>query len=317
MLPLWIFTEGDLQRGMGHISRCSAYACAWKQRGGDVYWIIDGDSCAQNFIPDENISWICWQDNPGVVNSITGFALIDSYYASPPVLKKISDCFLQTVYLDDTFRLNYPNGLVVHCIPEQKPDHLVDAKWLMGIEWQPLRPAFCNTAVREKSTSDIINILIIIGATDIRNLTGRIFNLVISMYPNAHVNIISNNQDVAFNKECTIYKNINDIEMLQLMSQCDLAISSAGQTMFELAKCGLPSILVCVVDNQEKQFKWSQENSLFPNGIYWDDPFFDEKIATQLTKMSSPIYRDSIAKHAQSLIDGQGVNKLINVLIGS
>lgn len=317
MLPLWIFTEGDLQRGMGHISRCCAYAHAWKQRGGDVYWIIDGDSCTQNFIQNEKITWICWQDNPALVNKKNGFALVDSYYASLPVLKRISDNFSGTIYLDDTFRLNYPRGLVIHSIPDQKPDDFIDAKWLIGIEWQPLRAAFWNAAAKKQASDDIRNILIIMGATDIRKLTDRILKLVISIYPNSHIHIVSNNQDEPIYKKCTIYKNINDIDMSQLMCQCDLAISSAGQTMFELAKCGLPSLLVCVIDNQKKQFEWSQKNNLFPNGIYWNDPFFDNKMVEQLTKMASPIYRKSISNNAQLLIDGQGVKKLISLITGS
>ena len=39
MPELWIFTEGDLQRGLGHLTRCSAYASAWRGQGGKVHWV--------------------------------------------------------------------------------------------------------------------------------------------------------------------------------------------------------------------------------------------------------------------------------------
>lgn len=35
-MKLWIFTEGDQLRGLGHLSRCASYAAAWEKLGGEV-----------------------------------------------------------------------------------------------------------------------------------------------------------------------------------------------------------------------------------------------------------------------------------------
>ena len=47
-LSLLILTEGDRSRGLGHVTRCSAYAEGWLTRGGAVHWRLDGDDTARS-----------------------------------------------------------------------------------------------------------------------------------------------------------------------------------------------------------------------------------------------------------------------------
>lgn len=64
MLPLWIFSEGDKGRGLGHLSRCSAYAGAWRQQGGTVHWVVEGDELASAMLKEESVRWGNWQQEP-------------------------------------------------------------------------------------------------------------------------------------------------------------------------------------------------------------------------------------------------------------
>ena len=60
-MQLHIYTEGDLRRGLGHLVRCMAYACAWRQRGGEVTWVVDGDDHARRYVQAEKVVWSAWQ----------------------------------------------------------------------------------------------------------------------------------------------------------------------------------------------------------------------------------------------------------------
>ena len=99
MMKLWIFTEGDQLRGLGHLSRCSSYATAWEKLGGVVQWVIDGDSTARRFIHQKNVIWKQWQYENIIVPLNTDVAIVDSYTASLEQLECLSLSFNITSYL--------------------------------------------------------------------------------------------------------------------------------------------------------------------------------------------------------------------------
>ena len=47
-----------------------------------------------------------------------------------------------------------------------------------------------------------------------------------------------------------LYKNVSN--MAEIMKKCDLAISAAGSTLYELASLSIPSIVFSFADNQKK-----------------------------------------------------------------
>ena len=60
-------------------------------------------------------------------------------------------------------------------------------------------------------------------------------------------------------------------QMLEAMESTDLAISSAGQTLYELARVGVPTIAVGVVDNQINNIKNWQKQGFIEFAGFWDD----------------------------------------------
>lgn len=40
-------------------------------------------------------------------------------------------------------------------------------------------------------------------------------------------------------------------KMSELMQQCDMAVSAAGSTLYELCACGMPTITYVLADNQK------------------------------------------------------------------
>ena len=314
MLELHIYTEGDQQRGLGHLSRCSAYAAAWRQLGGTVQWIVDGDELAQQFLQTEKVTWQTWQEKPDEIIPTNGFAIVDSYSAPQLLLQKISDSFIRVVYIDDTYRLPYPRGYVIHSSPNKKEYANGQADWLIGLQWHPLRPAFWSVPKRTDVAKKIKNILVVMGATDIRHMVPLIIRLVRSKYPDSEIHVISSKSNIKFSNEYIIHANLNDVQMANLMCKCDLAISAAGQTTYEIAIRGLPAIFICLIDNQINQFDWWKENNIYPDGIWWNDYFIEEKIITSLEKMASPNYRLKIAEAAQTVMNNRGITNLFQLL---
>lgn len=309
---LRIYTEGDLLRGLGHLTRCSAYAAAWRQREGRVCWVVDGDDTARRVLQDENVDWRAWQAEPVTVQQ-EAVAIVDSYIATLPVLQSISDNYRQVVFLDDTFRLPYPQGHVVHPALDKPRMTEGAAKWHWGPSWQPLRSAFWDVSRDAEFPVDVQKILILMGGSDIRQLTHRMITLAKDIYPCAEINVVVGGGEGG-SQNCILHRNLTDVQMASLMLSCDLAISAAGQTVFELAKCGTPSILICVADNQSSQIvEWPKKGAFLSAG-WWSDDNLNGQVRDSLAWLKSNENRRLLSENSRAVMDQNGVFATVGLL---
>lgn len=291
MLELHIYTEGDQQRGLGHLSRCSAYAAAWRQLGGSVQWIVDGDALARQMLCHEKTDWCAWQEEPRISPRPAAWALVDSYSVSLAALQQISQHYPRLGCLDDTNRLAYPNGWVIHSAPGAPLIVNGEAVWRWGPTWHLLRPAFLHQPGRSTTAHEIANILLMMGGSDIRNLMPRVALLLRKQFPLATIHIVCNHTTPIIPADGIRHENLDDRQMATLMQTCDIAISAAGQTTYELAAMGLPSILIGVAENQRRQLDAWSDAGLFFSAGWWDDIYLDKNIEKWLQHIRSPSVR--------------------------
>lgn len=269
MQALHIYTEGGLSRGLGHLTRCLAYALAWRDLGGEVFWWVDGDEdVCSRLLLHETVSWDKWQVMSRLPQN-GAFALVDSYSASFPVLSMIASGYEKVIFLDDTFRMQYPKGYVVHAAEGcHVPNEIKgSSSWLIGREWQALRPAFWPNFPTKKILRDSKNIFIMLGGTDHLNLTEVVCTEVSKQHPSSTLHVISNK---LFNLEnARFYNGLTDYEICNLMVKSDFSVTSASQCIFELAKVGTPGIILATAQNQDQQLKVWSGNGAFLSAGYW------------------------------------------------
>lgn len=311
MLPLWIFSEGDRARGLGHLSRCSAYAAAWRAQGGSVHWVVDGDELAHALLEGESVSWKRWQDQTYVPQQTV--AIVDSYSASLSTLENISAGFERVIYLDDTERLAYPKGLVIHACPYNSGIASGTATWQWGPSWQPLRPAFWSIPTRVQVAPRIGRILIIMGGTDIRDLTPKLVAWLHQHYPDVTLEVVIQEHDPRL-LHCQQHHRQSAEQMAGLMFRCDLAISSAGQVTFELARCGLPGILIGVADNQTAQLAGWCGPEGFIRGGWWHEEVLFSSLAQGMVLLEDPAERATRTQGLQEKMAGNGILQAISWL---
>lgn len=303
MLPLWIFSEGDRTRGLGHLSRCSAYAAAWRAQGGSVHWVVDGDELARVLLEGESVSWECWQDQ--IRTPQQAVAIVDSYSAGLSTLESLSAGFERVIYLDDTERLAYPKGLVIHASPGDQGNPQGTASWQWGPSWQPLRPAFWSIPTRVQVAPRIGRILIIMGGTDIRDLTPKLVAWLHQHYPDVTLEVVTQEHDTRL-LHCHQHHRQSAEQMVGLMLQCDLAISSAGQVTYELARCGLPGILIGVADNQADQLAgWCGPDGFIRGGWWHEEELFTQQ-AQGMALLEDPAERARRSLGLQARMAGNG-----------
>lgn len=310
---LVILTEGDWARGLGHLGRCLGYAQHWRSRGRQVRWIVDGDESARRYLTDETVVWRRWQDDGDIPEVDGAVAIADSYGTSPAALHAVATRAAAAVYLDDLELDDYPPGLVVHSAPGPLDRSGRRAEWLIGPAWQPMPAAFWTIAPRNPVAATIGSVLILMGGTDLRDLGGRLAALARPAFPDSRIHLVRGAGvlgEEPVSSAVTVHRSLSPESLRDLMLDADLAISAAGQTLYQLAQCGVPTLMVGVADNQAKHLReWPDTGAMLSAGM-WDAPDLDDRLLNGLESMKPPHVRAAMSAAGQTVVDGQGVARL-------
>lgn len=94
------------------------------------------------------------------------------------------------------------------------------------------------------------------------------------------------------------------------MLAADVAVSAAGQTLYELARCGCPTLLFGVADNQRRHMTYWPETGAGRGVGWWDDPALEANILDGLRTLSLED-RIAMSQAGPRLVDGQGIRRLL------
>ncbi|HML36321.1 MAG TPA: hypothetical protein PKA19_02710 [Bacillota bacterium] len=275
-----IFTEGGSKAGLGHITRCLALYDELERRGLNSLFIINAESTVgevlgkRNYIIDR---WIeNWPDYFSEKNSFEKSCIVDSYLADEAVYSGIQRKSVKALFLDDTNRIDYPEGIIVNPSIFGRDETYVrkaGRQYLTGPNYVILRREFQQSDHRRVKNfpSDI---LIILGGSDVKGLTPEIIRALNKQEFDGlkkHVVIgkaFTNIKDIeGIAKACQnikLYYNLDAAQLYKLMRKCDLAVTAAGQTTNELIAARLPFLCIQIADNQ----KPNMEGLLFEGLIY-------------------------------------------------
>lgn len=320
-MNVFIITEGTAQTGYGHLTRCLAMYQGFEEKGIIPTIIANCDENGKKVLCETNLEsfdWIIDQEKLISIIKKADIAIIDSYLAEMPIYEKIHEVVKKSIYIDDTMRINYPPGIIINgTVGAENLCYQKDDKhmYLLGLEYTPLRKAFWDIPPK-KQNKMIENVLITIGGQDIRGITFKILDAVLNSFPsfcyhvvigyNDYQNMIVNYQQY---KNVTFYQSLNAEEMRDLMLKCDLAISAAGQTTYELARTYIKTIALGVAENQLYNIRGWLSKGFIKSEIWYNQTNYlnDINIAFNIY-YESPFY-----KHP--LLDGQGVRRIVNSLL--
>jgi UDP-2,4-diacetamido-2,4,6-trideoxy-beta-L-altropyranose hydrolase len=102
--------------------------------------------------------------------------------------------------------------------------------------------------------------------------------------------------------------------MKNVMLESDIAISAGGQTLYELARIGVPTIGICVAHNQLQNVEgWGKTGFLKYIGWY-NDENLEKKLKSSLKSLADESLRTDMSKNAREIMDGQGYKRIINAI---
>jgi len=326
-MKVFIITEGSKNIGFGHITRCFSLYQAFEERKIIPEFIINGDDIIKDLLKNINYQILNWLDEKSRLFKKVkdaNIAIIDSYLADISFYNTLSDLVRLAVYIDDAKRLDYPRGIVVNGgihAEELNYSKKDGVKYLLGPKYIPLRKEFWEVS-EKKIKEKVESIMITFGGDDMRNMTPKILEFLRENYPELKKNVIvgkafQNIDEIKKNAD----KNTNLIyypdakKIKEIMLESDIAISAGGQTLYELARVGVPTIGICVAENQLRNVKgWEKTGFLEYVGWYVENNLI-QKIYNSIRYLEDVNVRKSKCKIGKEFVDGKGGLRIYEVIV--
>jgi RimJ/RimL family protein N-acetyltransferase len=135
---------------------------------------------------------------------------------------------------------------------------------------------------------------------------------MLSEFPKLNYNVVygSKAENTTKFENVNYYYELNADEMLDLMLKCHLAITAAGQTIYELARIGISTIAIGTADNQKYNLKGWVKMGFLEEELWIEQTDLLEKIKNHISKLKS-----SLSIERKVYCDGQGARRFINELL--
>lgn len=326
-MKICILTEGGRDIGFGHVARCVSIYQAFEERDIQPLLIVNGDETVKDLLQNKNYRNFDWLSNRSLLFELLDnpdIAFVDSYLADYQLYEKVSHLAEKTVYLDDNIRINYPKGFVVNgAVFAERMSYTArkGVTYLLGTQYAPLRKEFWNVSAKTVS-GHIRTTLITFGGADVRNLTPKVLKLLINTYPRMLKKVIvgKNFQNIT---EIESLKDNNtelvycphSAEVKEVMYGSDVAISAGGQTLYELARMSVPTIVITVADNQIDNIHGWETAGFIEYAGHWQDESLSEVIRQKMQMLESKDARERKCNIARGLIDGVGSPRLVKKIL--
>lgn len=328
-MRVYILTEGGRKIGLGHVVRCSSLCRAFEERGIMPEFIINGDDGIREYLKGRRCRIENWLDGrTAIFDEVKGAdaVFVDSYLADLSFYREIAVRAELGVYLDDDMRLDYPRGVVLNGAIGAKDmpyPRKQGVKHLLGEEYLLLRQEFLGTVDMEISPS-IGRVMITFGGDDIRDLTPRVMGLVKRELPDASMSVVigkaSRNAakiETYADERTRSFLFPSAEGMKEVMLSSDIAVSAGGQTLYELARVGLPTVAVCVIGNQEANIRGMGKKGFIEYAGEWDAPDLDERIISAVRALKPREVRKERSVTGRRLVDGKGAARVVEKILES
>ena len=111
-----------------------------------------------------------------------------------------------------------------------------------------------------------------------------------------------------------LHRQVTD--MRGLMLQCDVAVSAAGSTLYELCACGLPAVTYVLADNQIQGAQaFEAAGLMLCAGDVRTEPQVAKNVFARLERLSGDwAARQRMARRMQALVDGRGAARTVQAI---
>lgn len=326
----FFWVEAGSQAGLGHLQRCLSLALALKKQRMECIFQSMDDPAIRALIRAWGFAVKSKkQSSSGIDHAIQAakssqcrMVIVDSYRVGKQELGQLRRAGFFVVAIDDLARFPFVSHLVVNgaALAEQLPYRSVngDTRFLLGPTYVPLRPEFWRQSLR-RSRRQVRRILITVGGADPHCLLPSLVKVLDSLTDAFKMTVVTGPFVRTLRKLSQYEHLVNVIQapnrMRHLMMEADLAVSGGGQTLYELAACGTPTIALELASNQAHNLRSLKRMGVIQLAGSATEPDF----LNQLRQITQTLLKDwrtrSVMSAAgQQLVDGRGAERVARVI---
>lgn len=266
MRNIAIYAETGESVGLGHLIRCSAIAEELCKKNKVMLLTSKGFNVSAFCV--ENIRYLQIvsprKSNEMFMVSLKNIlekedieiVLLDSYYITYKILFEINKCYKLVVF-DGNCKYPANVDMVINYTLKANREIYIqhyDRKVMLaiGCEYFPLRASFRQTdpiSIEKK----VKNIFVSVGASSVSIEIIRLFLLIKEIDEDLNIYAAGDKKlhdlgEIKKDKKIHLFSNIKDIEII--MKKCDVAVTAAGTTIYELMFLGIPTVTFAIAENQ-------------------------------------------------------------------
>jgi UDP-2,4-diacetamido-2,4,6-trideoxy-beta-L-altropyranose hydrolase len=317
-MKIAILADNICTSGLGHLNRCVAVAQAVEIEHGLKPVFVSDDKFSTQWLEKKNFP---------ARNSLTGnwdLIILDSYLKNDFEINSIRKCSNSFVVFDDLGKPPMHTDILINSgmsAVDIDYDCYLPRKVLIGPSFHPLRSEFVNVKSEKKTNVVLDDVLITLGGITSQLYMVRIIDLVRKnfFFSNLHVIIsplFSDDIKNKYKKDLKLFFYYSPDNVSEIFKDVDLAISGGGQTLFELAFFGIPTLAIELAFNQRPNIlAFEKLGALFNVGSILEYDFDDRftNVCLQIIKDKNKLTKVSDA--AMTIIDGKGAYRIANNII--
>ncbi len=315
-------TKGNHKQGMGDVMGSLALAHEFRKRGHRVHFVIDNDREAVEAIEKYEFpfSTVSADENAAWDESSFDIIIVNQLVTPHDRLAAIRRHCGLLVTLDD-------NGAAAAELAHLRINPLYYSEGaLCHPKYIPLHPVFQSAHGSKRDISDSIRkLLVTMGGSDTYGLIPQIL-LTLSSFLDDEISAVTI-IGPAFRNEAEldsvlssvpgrfdIFRAVDIETMCGRMLWADMAVSAAGNTLFEMACCGTPCVLVCG-EPFEEETAYRMERMGFGRVLGFSKTLKPDRFREMYRTVSNKDERSRQMHCGKELVDGRGSVRIVDAIL--
>jgi spore coat polysaccharide biosynthesis predicted glycosyltransferase SpsG len=322
-----LYADGGVGIGLGHAARCAALTAELIKSGHSALVAIDDNAGLERYLATQNCPFILVSASGETLLNLAletqaDIVVVDSYRWGIAEFTRLRSNCVVVAFDDEGFR-QLPVDAVINGAPSAAQiAYKVSEEtelWL-GPRFQVVREGFTTLPKKDRFTP-LRRVICLVGGDDSLGLLPLLayllersasklkFKITVELVCGPYVKVPSIKQS-----EC-VRILVDPADLPQRMAEADLAVSAAGQTLYELARCGTPTIAFSTGRDQERNLSDLANTGFLVSTGDASQTEWPEKLEAAFgTVANNDLLRAYMSKIGQTLIDGFGSSRLVEAI---